>query len=80
MQGRGQLFNLVDDPVELNNLFGDPAVSATQLEMLEELMAWTLRAQDPLPPPRRRYTTKTDRRNYWSPYRIGRLFVGREIR
>ena len=30
MQGRGQLYNLAQDPVELNNLYGDPAYAAIQ--------------------------------------------------
>ena len=37
--------------------------------LLAELLAWTLRVQDPLPLPRTRYAMKTDPRNYWSPYR-----------
>lgn len=69
MQGRGQLYHLKDDPVELNNLYGNQDFSDIQQEMLAELLAWTLRAQDPLPLPRRRYTMKTDPRNYWAPYR-----------
>jgi arylsulfatase A-like enzyme len=72
MQGRGQLYNLAEDPVELNNLFGDPGHAAVQAEMLADLLAWTLRVQDPLPHPRRRYKFKSDPRNYWSPYRQGR--------
>lgn len=69
MQGRGQLHNLIRDPVELENLYGKPEVAAIQMEMLEELLAWSLRVQDPLPLPARRYVVKTDTRNYWSPYR-----------
>jgi arylsulfatase A-like enzyme len=70
MQGRGQLYNLRDDPVELNNLYaGNPAYAELQKELLADLLAWTLRAQDPLPPPGRRYAVKADKRNYWAPYR-----------
>ncbi|MDD9955283.1 MAG: sulfatase-like hydrolase/transferase [Anaerolineaceae bacterium] len=69
MQGRGQLYNLAQDPVELNDLYDDPACAAIRGELLAELLAWTLRAQDPLPHPRRRYRFKSDPRNYWSPYR-----------
>lgn len=69
MQGKGQLYNLVADPVELKNLYDDPGVADVKQEMLADLMAWTLRAQDPLPLPRRRYVMKTDPRNYWAPYR-----------
>ena len=45
--------------------------SARQAEMMAELLTWTLRAQDPLPHPRRRYKFKSDPRNYWSPHRTG---------
>jgi arylsulfatase A-like enzyme len=69
MQGAGQLYDLEDDPVELNNLYGQPEVSRVERALLAELLAWTLRAQDPLPLPRQRYVMKTDPRNYWSPYR-----------
>jgi arylsulfatase A-like enzyme len=70
MQGRGQLYDLERDPVELNNLYGRPEWAAVERDLLAELLAWTLRAQDPLPLPRQRYVIKTDPRNYWSPYRI----------
>jgi hypothetical protein len=69
MQGAGQLYDLEADPVELNNLYGDPEFVEVERALLAELLAWTLRAQDPLPLPRRRYVMKTDPRNYWSPYR-----------
>ncbi|MCX7017026.1 MAG: sulfatase-like hydrolase/transferase [Candidatus Sumerlaeota bacterium] len=69
MQGRGQLYNISKDPAELQDLYGKPQAAAIQHEMTAELLAWTLRAQDPLPLPRRRYVMKTDPRNYWSPYR-----------
>jgi hypothetical protein len=69
MQGRGQLYNLAEDPVELENLYGQPEYIGIQCELLADLLAWTLRAEDPLPLPRRRYVIKTDPRNYWSPYR-----------
>ena len=71
MQGQGQLYNLRDDPVELENLYGAADAAQVQGEMMADLLAWTLRAQDPLPLPRRRYVMKTDPRNYWSPYREG---------
>ena len=69
MQGRGQLYNLSDDPVELKNLFDHPECAKIQAEMMQDLLAWTLRAQDPLPHPRRRYKFKSDPQNYWSPHR-----------
>ena len=69
MMGDGQLYNLAEDPVELNNLFGRAEVAEVQAELLADLLAWTLRVQDPLPLPRTRYVMKTDPRNYWTPYR-----------
>ena len=69
MQEHGQLYNLAEDPVELDNLFDQPDYADVQSRMLAKLLGWTLRAQDPLPHPRRRYRFKSDRRNYWSPYR-----------
>ena len=68
MQGRGQLYDLSKDPVELDNFFGRPDVADVERELLADLLAWTLRAQGPLPLPRW-YKMKTDPRNYWSPYR-----------
>lgn len=68
MQERGQLYNLANDPVELNNLFDHPDHTDVQSMLLEKLLGWTLRVQDPLPHPRRRYRFKSDERNYWSPY------------
>jgi len=69
MQGRGQLYDLDRDPVELDNLYGRGDYGEVERELLADLLTWTLRAQDPLPLPRRRYVIKTDSRNYWSPYR-----------
>jgi arylsulfatase A-like enzyme len=69
MQGRGQLYRLADDPFELRNLFGQPEHAAVERQLLADLLAWTLRAQDPLPLPRQRYAMKTDPRNFWAPYR-----------
>ena len=66
MQGAGQLYNLADDPFEMVNLYGCGAHQAIQAELLAELLAWTLRVQDPLPYPRRRYKFKADPRNYWA--------------
>lgn len=73
MQGSGQLYNLSKDPVELHNLWGNKNYSSKQLELLQDMMAWELRTQDPLPLPRptnsRHYGFKKDPRNYWSPYK-----------
>lgn len=69
MQGHGQLYNLAEDPVELNNLFGSPETIKVERELLSDLLAWSLRADDPLPLPNGRYRMKTDPRNWWAPYR-----------
>ena len=68
MEGKGELYNLKDDPVELNNLFDDPESAEIRQSLLEDLLTWILRVQDPLPYPRRRYVFKKDRRNYWTPH------------
>lgn len=68
MQGHGQLYNLAHDPAELENLYGRPEYLEVQRQMVAELLAWALRAQDPLPLPTK-YTVKSDPRNYWTPYR-----------
>ena len=69
MQGKGQLYNLTKDPVELNNLYDNRDTAEIKQQLLADLLAWTLRVQDPLPLPRRRYIMKTDPHNYLSPYR-----------
>ena len=58
MEGSGQLYNLDEDPVELNNLFDSREYRAVRAEMIEELLLWTIRAQDSLPHPHRRYRFK----------------------
>ncbi|NOZ03389.1 MAG: hypothetical protein GXO92_02125 [FCB group bacterium] len=68
MEGKGELYNLKEDPAELNNLFNDPGLFAIRQSLVEDLLTWILRIQDPLPYPRRRYVFKKDRRNYWTPY------------
>lgn len=73
MQGTGQLYNLITDPAEINNLYGNSAHKDKQAELMQDLSAWELRTQDPLPLPRptkqRHYGYKRDPHNYWSPYR-----------
>ncbi len=66
MQGQGQLYNLRNDPSEVANLYDKPDLQPKRLELLEDLLTWRLRVEDPLPLPRRRYFMKRDPRNYWS--------------
>ena len=40
----GQLFNLVDDPDEVNNLWDDPSCADKKNELLNELREWRIRS------------------------------------
>jgi arylsulfatase A-like enzyme len=64
MMGTGQLYNIIKDPLELNNLYGQDKYREIQLKITEELMKWTFRAADNgfnLP---RRYRYKRHEKNY----------------
>jgi hypothetical protein len=37
---QGQLFDMVDDPLETRNLWHDPAYAGTRREMTERLLNW----------------------------------------
>jgi arylsulfatase A-like enzyme len=76
MQGAGQLYHLAVDPVELNNLYDQPAYAAVQQELMTELVVWMLRVQDPLPYPRRRYHFKAPEHGYWTPHKEQRVTSG----
>jgi len=65
--GRGELYDLEEDPGELRNRFADPALAHVRLKLVEELLAWTIRTEDDLPSAR--YTPKRDPRNWYAPYR-----------
>ena len=62
--GRGELYNLKNDPSEINNLFGNKKYADKQMELIEALITWNLRLQDPLPIPRNRYPFKQNPYNY----------------
>jgi len=69
MQGRGQLYDLETDPLEINNLYYDSRYKEIKTYMLEELIKWLLRMQDPLPGgDNDKYRMRRDLRNYWSSY------------
>ncbi|MCX8036066.1 MAG: sulfatase-like hydrolase/transferase [Candidatus Sumerlaeia bacterium] len=68
MMGNGQLYNLKSDPAELRNRFNDPSLSAVQMQMMQELLAWTLRTEDVLPT--NRYIHKWAERNWYAPHRV----------
>jgi arylsulfatase A-like enzyme len=65
MLGEGYLYDLVSDPGEIKNLFDDPAYLPVKADMLTALLSALLRVCDPLPPPRRRYHTKTHPKGFW---------------
>ena len=65
MLGNGYLYNLKEDPYELNNLFDDAAHTTVKAEMLAVLTAAILRAADPIPAPRNRYRTELHPKGYW---------------
>ena len=58
------LYNLAEDPAELCNLADNPAFTEVKADMLRELTAAILRADDPLPPPHHRYRVKRHPKNY----------------
>lgn len=58
MNGCGQLYNLEDDPMEIDNLFGNRKYNEIQNQIMEEMLKWTIKTQDSLPYPRRRYVFK----------------------
>ena len=64
MTGYNRLYNLAKDPVELNNLAGKARYSRKENEMMQELLKWTIGANDPIPIPRHRYTQKRFKHNY----------------
>ena len=74
MMGYGQLYNLRQDPCELQNLFNRPEHAAMQAKLMAELAMWTIRAQDSLPtgPQNQKYQTKwSAKHNWYTPYRHG---------
>lgn len=69
-QGRREMYHLPGDPSELDNLYGSAAHRHQQIELLEAMLAWELRTQDPLPLPDsgpHNYILKRDPHNYWTP-------------
>jgi arylsulfatase A-like enzyme len=66
MQGSGQLYNSQTDTQELTNLYEDPDYSSKCRELLEALLTWRLRVEDPLPLLWHRYIMKRHPRNWWT--------------
>lgn len=50
-QPLGELYNLREDPHELNNLYDDPKHQAIKAGMLSRLLDWMVRSADPALPP-----------------------------
>ena len=69
MLGNGELYDLETDPAELTDLFDDPAHAATRQALVEELLRWTIRAEDDLP--LANYLPKRAERNWYAPHRRG---------
>jgi arylsulfatase len=47
----GELYDLRNDPLELDNLWDDPGRAAARQEMMSHLADWLIASHDPLPPP-----------------------------
>lgn len=63
--GRAELYHLPDDPMELDDRSGDPALAGVRADLVERLLRWRLRAGDDLP--EAEYVTKRARHNwYWA--------------
>ncbi len=62
MMGHGELYDLERDPAELTDRFADPACREVRLELVEELLTWTIRTEDDLPGGR--YIPKRADRNW----------------
>ncbi len=65
MMGRGQLYDLSADPFEIDDLWDNAEYAAQRADMLAELCAAVLRADDPIPAPHNRYRSKQHPRGYW---------------
>ncbi|MFF7558184.1 sulfatase [Streptomyces olivaceus] len=66
--GDFRLFNLREDPLELDDRWADPAAAEERLRLLSELAVWQMRAEDPLPEVPGGYRLKQDPRNHLAPY------------
>ena len=63
--GRGELYDLRSDPMELDNLWADPDHAPVRARLVEELLWWTLRVTDDLP--EARYVPKRAEHNWYAP-------------
>lgn len=66
--GDFRLYNLREDPLELDDRWPDPAAAEERLRLLTALAVWQMRAEDPLPEVPGGYPLKQDPRNHLAPY------------
>ncbi|GKX31462.1 sulfatase [Vallitalea longa] len=67
MMGKGEMYNLIEDKYELNNLYDNKDCGIKKVELLEELLKSSIRASDDLPySGTERHIIKRDKkRNYY---------------
>ncbi|MGH3660799.1 MAG: hypothetical protein ACRDTQ_02925, partial [Micromonosporaceae bacterium] len=63
--GKGELYHLPDDPMELTDLWSDPAHAEVRAQLLEKLLRWRIRVGDDLPAAN--YTPRRAEHNWHSP-------------
>lgn len=64
MYGKGELYHIAQDPLELSNLYGLKEYSHVEQEMLREMCMWLIRTQAPTLVQSRLYPLKTTPHNY----------------
>lgn len=62
--GVSELYNIKKDPSEIKNLYDNKKYKDIKIELMNDMLAWELRLQDPLPVPQRRYIFKRNDYNY----------------
>lgn len=65
MLGTGYLYNVSEDPMEVNNLWNVQMCQAIKADLLTEMTAAMMRAVDTIPAPRNRYRTKIHPKGFW---------------
>ncbi|HVX43378.1 MAG TPA: sulfatase-like hydrolase/transferase [Mycobacteriales bacterium] len=63
--GRGQIYDVEEDPMELDNRWDDPEVGGVRSQLLETLALWCLRVDDDLPVTKA-YTLKRPPHNWYA--------------
>lgn len=64
MYGKGELYHIEEDPLELKNLYGAPEHMREQVEMLETMSMWLIRCQPETEGENGKYPVKRHPRNY----------------